>query len=259
VVSVSFTLRGQREHSDQKIAVRRTIDRGPGGAWRFLDERSFTDPDLAPKGYDDRREVIFDGQKLAIRRGWGPWMDRDNMDALAERLLTSAYDAAPTLLDALGPYLVIGTPGAGGGAAGLEPNPTGLPVVFTVLSMRTPNLEGPTEPRDPQRLRELRDTRGHWGRWFAATHVPTELQGQLGRTAEGDVVAGSLEVEGRARVEGVERAFVLHLQVTTLSLPEQVSFQLPEERLPATRDRPWKAIEDVMGDDLAEIYRRRAQ
>ena len=259
-VTLSFTLRGEERENDQKLVIRRTIDRGPEGAWRFLDERSWSDPELAPKGYDDRREVIYDGEGLAIRRAWGPWMDRETMDAHAERLLTAAYDAAPAVLAGLDPYLQIQEDEVAeknqGVALGLDPTPAGQAVRWVRLSLSPePRLAVAT----PEELRRKRDTQGSWHQWWAATHRPSEVRGHLARTSGGDVVVGEIHAEGSAGVEGRKRPFLMHLLVTTESLPAAVTFQLPEERLPATRARPWKQIREVMGDDLAEIYRRRAQ
>ncbi len=49
-------------------------------------------------------------------------------------------------------------------------------------------------------------------------------------------------------------AITLTQRVTGL---DGVDFTLPADRLPESRERPWKMIEDVLGDDLLEPYRPR--
>jgi hypothetical protein len=243
------------------VVIQRVIDRGSDGAFAIEDQRTWTDPELALNGYTDRRVIRSDGELLAVKRAGGPWMERETLGGHAQRLLTSAYDIAPTVLNGLKRHLqlqVVNPDGAQGlDTGGFDPSPAGLEVQWYAVTL-APGAGSGTTP-GPKELRRLRSQESTWSRWLSETHKPTSIQGSLARTSageEGDVIAGALELDGSATVEGVTRAFTLALRISVEPLPASVSFQLPEDRLPATRDRPWRMIEEVLGDELSERYDR---
>ena len=53
-----------------RVAIDRRVFRGSKGAFRILDDRSWTDPDASPRGVDDGRELLFTGQRFMSRRKW---------------------------------------------------------------------------------------------------------------------------------------------------------------------------------------------
>lgn len=256
----SLILRGERQTADQKVVVHRVIDRGPAGAFVLEDQRTWSDPELAPNGYSDRRLIRCDGKRLAVKRAGGPWMERETLGGHAARLLSSAYDIAPTFLEGLKPYLQFEPAGPEQSVAAqtgdFDPSPSGLEVQWFGVSL-VPNAKPPAQ--NPEGLRALRDKESTWSRWLAGTHQPTAVQGSIARsTGEGaEVVVGALEVDGTSTVEGSSRQFTLAMRISVQPLPSEISFQLPEERLPATRDRPWQMIKEVLGDDLSGPYDRK--
>ncbi|MEE2779785.1 MAG: hypothetical protein VYE15_04620 [Myxococcota bacterium] len=257
----AMTLRGDHQSTDQKVVIQRVIDRGPDGAFSIDDQRTWTDPELAPSGYTDRRLILSDGELLAVKRSGGPWMERETLGGHAQRLLTSAYDVAPTILNGLKRHLqlqaVDDDQAVGLERGGFDPGPVGLDVQWYAVTLASDSGAG--DVPGAKALRSLRSQESTWDQWLSQTHKPTGIEGSLARTRGSDggvVVSGALELDGSATVEGVKREFTLALRISVDPLPSAVSFQLPEDRLPATRDRPWQMIEDVLGDNLSERYDR---
>ncbi|MCB9729842.1 MAG: hypothetical protein H6746_15335 [Deltaproteobacteria bacterium] len=231
-----------------RLVVSRTIARGPEGRFHIRDERVWQDTRIALDSAEDGAEVVFDGKRLAVRRDGGPWMERETLGGQEERLLRNAYDAAPTLLEALGPYLV------------WRPSPPGDPARLGGMDLRweDASLDPQVRPRPMalDALAALRDHEGQWGAWLAATHRPTEVSAHIGRrTQGGQPVAGQLRVVGDASVEGVTARFELELTLQVADLPPGERFEVPEAALSAQRDRPWSRIRSTLGDDLLAPYR----
>ncbi|MCC6623381.1 MAG: hypothetical protein IT385_19130 [Deltaproteobacteria bacterium] len=239
----------------QRLEITRTIERGPQQAYQIEDRRAWTSPSAhegnPPQTHEDRVTGRFDGKAFAERRGDGPWIERDVMDGHAERFLARAYDLRALVLDGLGDYLRWRDVPAG---PERPASVAGLPVTW-----REVTLDPAVRPRvmTADELRALRDHARDWPAWVAATHRPMRVDGALAFTAAGDVAMGRIEAVGVAAVDGVEAPFGMTLEVDVARLDDKASFVLPAERLPAARPRPWKMIEDVLGDDLAPIYRPR--
>ncbi|PKN57336.1 MAG: hypothetical protein CVU56_11425 [Deltaproteobacteria bacterium HGW-Deltaproteobacteria-14] len=226
------------------VAITRTIDRGDGGRFRVRDERSVTEPDLPATA--DGREALFDGSRFATRRRFGPWIERDVLYGGRERELREAYDLADGVLLAFGDYIRWKEDPRS------EERLAGLTVRWAAATL-DPRVA--PRPLDKAALAALRDHATNWPAWVAATHRPRQIEGALARTREGEVVAGQLEVSGDALVEGVGNAFTISVRYAVSDLPKTVSFEIPEDVLPEARERTWRMIGGVLGDDLAPAYR----
>lgn len=239
----------------QRLEITRVVQRGPGHAYTLLDRRAWTTPsvhaDNPPRTHVEEVASRFDGARFAGRRGDGPWLERDTLDGHAERVLAAAYDLQTLVLGGLGDYLAW---------RDLPPNEerpatvAGLPVTW-----REASLDTAVRPRvmNDAELRALREHTRDWTAWVGATHQPTRVSGRVAFTEAGLVALGELELVGVARVDGVEAPFLVRLSVNVDKLDPKASFTLPADALPATRPRPWKMIEDVLGDDLSPVYRPR--
>ena len=232
-------------HSVQTL---RNVSRGEGRAFRIEDSRFWKDRHVAPDGRLDGRESVFDGEHLAVRRSWGPWMERETVGQQQERLLREAYDIAPAVLGAFGSYLRF------------EPDPEGETTLAGMKVMwERASLDKSVGPRpmDKEALVALREHTENWKAWLAATHTPNRIEGRLARRTDGtaEVVAGNLLIEGIGRWDGREREFRLSVTYEMSPLSPQASFDMPKDRLPPTRERPWKMVKSALGDDLLPPYR----
>lgn len=247
-VSSQFTLvEGSRVY--RRIGATRVIDRGRDGAFRVVDHRRWSEPGMIQNGYDDGREGLYDGSRFAVRRRWGPWMERETVGGHAQRFLTQAYDVAPAVLGAFGPYIRWSRDGDG---------PTTIAGVGVTWERASLDPAVVPEPMGEEALVALRDHESRWTAWLRATHRPDHIEGKVAWLSDGrrEMVAGHLEVRGSATVEGKTMPFDLVIRYEVEDLPERALFLLPDSLAPATRPRPWKEIVDLLGDDLAPIYRR---
>lgn len=231
-----------------RLAIARTIARGDAGRFTVRDTRVWQDERVATDTVDDEATVVYDGKRLAVGRNGGPWMERETLGGQEERLLRNAYDLAPTLLEAFGPYLVWkpAPPGDPGRVAGME------------VRWEDASLDTQVRPR-PMSVDEqnaLRDHEGHWRAWLAATHRPTEVRGHVARRVDtGEVVVGSVVITGEASVEGQAASFGMELDLAVGEAAPAESFKLPEPLVSAQRERPWKRIRDLLGPDLLAPYK----
>lgn len=252
-MEITAELRIEPAGGVQRLQIARTIDRGPKGAFRIADRRTWSLPSVfpgnEPKVVDDRVTSVFDGAALAIRRADGPWVERDTLDGHAGRLLDAAYDLDGLVLGAFEDYLDWVE----------RPADETHPAVVAGLPVRWfgARLDPSVQPKvlDPEALAALRDHVDRWPAWVAATHRPMRVDGEVAKDSRGELVLGQLEVVGIATVEGQDAPFVLRVAVTVAPAPSDATFALPAERLPVNRPRPWKMIESVLGDDLTPAYR----
>jgi len=247
-VDAVFALLDGDEGPGRGVRVTRDIFRGKGRAFRIEDARLWTDPIIAPTGRLEGRESVYDGENLAVRRRWGPWMDRETVGHPHERLLREAHDVAPAVLGAFEPYLRFEPDPAG------EATLAGMKVKWERAALDTTVMPRPLEEEALTTLREHTET---WKAWLAATHQPREVEGRLARRVDGEreVVAADLLIRGVGRWGGRRRSFELHMVYEMGLLPPQISFALPEERLPARRSRPWRMVKNALGEDLLPPYR----
>jgi hypothetical protein len=231
-----------------RLVIGRTIARGTDGAYTVRDTRVWQDSRVATEPVEDEAAVVFDSKRLAVARNGGPWMERETLGGHEERLLRTAYDLAPTLLDAFGPYLVWkpAPPGEAGRVAGME------------VRWEDATLDPQVRPR-PMSVEEqngLRDHEGQWKAWLAATHRPTAVRGHVARRVDtGEVVVGSVVITGEASVEGQAASFGMELDLAVGDAGPSDSFKLPEPLVSAQRERPWKRIRDLLGPDLLAPYK----
>lgn len=231
-----------------RLVIARTIERGEGGRFHLRDSRVWQDTRVAPTSAEDGAEVLFDGKRLALRRDGGPWMERETLGGQEDRLLRSAYDLPATLLAAFGPYLVWSEAPMGG-----PPTVAGMDVRWEDARL-DPQVR--PRPMNVEAQRALRDTEAQWEAWLAATHRPTEVRARVARrVTDGQVVSGSLALTGEATVEDLPAKFELGLDLEVGALPADQTFAWPDAVLPAQRDRPWKRIREILGDDLLPAYR----
>lgn len=244
----------------QTLTISRSIAR-EGRRFRFVERRVHREPSLADPAASletaTRLEVIFDGERLALKRGTGPFIERDARDGLPAKLLTQAHDLAPSVFSSFGDYLgETPSPGRAAEIAGLKPQ------------WRALSLDPAVRPRtmDEAELAALRDHERHVFAWAAATFRPTKVVGRVGRLGEEPLecelsLAGG--VRGPANSGGGGFTLELNQRVSPLSesaiasLPERApaDFTIPKDALPPDRPRPWKMIEDVLGDELLPPYR----
>lgn len=262
-VEASLTLTFVRPDGSYSLAMHRTIDR-QDGRFRVVDERAFTAPSVVdPKVPLTRREVVesrFDGAAFAWRRGTGQWIERDARDGLPQATLDEALGLGTFALDAFGDYLVP-TPRAPD--VDHPPSLGGVAARWSSLA-----LDPQIRPRalSPEDLTALRDHEPTVAKYLAATHRPTQVHGLVARATPaaaaptgglptaGRVLAIELDLEGQASFDEGTSPFSLALSQKVLPLPDDVAFDLPAERLPDTRERPWKMIEDVLGERLLPPY-----
>ena len=245
------------------LVISRSIAR-QGRRFRVVENRVHSEPSLAdPAATRDthaRFEAIFDGQHLAIKRGNGPFIERDARDGLPARILSQLHDLTPSLFTAFGDYLVE-TP-----SPGRAPEIAGLGLEWRALS-----LDVGVRPRTMSdiELNALKDHDRHAFAWVAATFRPTKVVGRVGRVAQAKSASDRIlecDVSLAGGFRGPEGGGGFTLEVTQrvsrladsaiASLTERApaDFVLPADRLPADRPRPWKMIEDVLGAELLPPY-----
>jgi hypothetical protein len=244
----TFVLKEVGAGTGHSIEVTREVFRGKRQAYRLEEARFWTDPAVAPEGRQDGRQVVYDGQHLAVRRSWGPWMDRETVGAPQDRLLQDAHDIGPAVLEAFGPYMSFDEDPEG------EAQLAGMRVRWERV-----RLDPAVAPRplEPEALRALREHNEDWKTWIAASHKPLRIQGRIARRVDGqrELVAGNLKVEGIGTLEGERRDFMVLLSYEITPLPPHISLAAPRDRISARRQRPWKMVKEVLGGDLLPPYR----
>ena len=63
-----------------------------------------------------------------------------------------------------------------------------------------------------------------------------------------------MSIEGATTLPDGPATFAIEVAQRYADLPGDTSFELPAERLPESRERPWAMIEDVVGDALLPPY-----
>lgn len=244
----------------QTLTISRSIAR-EGRRFRVVERRVHREPSLADPAASletaTRLEVVFDGERLALKRGTGPFIERDARDGLPARFLTQVHDLAPSVFASFGDYLTeTPSPGRAAEIAGLKPQ------------WRALSLDPAVRPRtmDEAELTSLRDHERHVFAWAAATFRPTKVVGRVGRLGDeplecelslaGGVRGPSGAGGGGFTLELTQRVSPLsESAIATLSERAPADFSLPSDALPPDRPRPWKMIEDVLGDELLPPYR----
>jgi len=256
------------EARPSRLSIERTILRAPlsrgsdsaqgGERFRVIDrrthiERSLADPKV-DRTFEERFEGVFDGQRFAERRGDGPWIERDVLDGLPRRVLARVLDLGGPggrgfVLTAWGDYLRREPMREDADHPG---SLAGVPVTWSRV-----RRDREIRPRKMtlDEVAELARKDDRLPLWFAATHAPDAASGELALNAAGEVVAGRLELSGVTTIDGRPVPFVFTFSQTVGSLPEGASFELPAERLPISRERPWLMVEDVLGDKVLPPYR----
>ena len=246
-IRVSLTLSGE-DPGYRRISIDREISRGERGAFRIKDRRRWTEPALPVSGYDDGRDVLYDGERLLIRRMGAPWAEREAMGGHPERLLSEAYAMSRSIQSAFAHRLK------------WKPSkdaPPALAAANVSWFTASLNLRGAAPEPLTGALETDRDHEKHWAQWWGATHLVDEVEGSMARLAgSDDWIAGSLVLKGKATVDGVTQDFTLRYSASVEPSVPAKTFAIPEDVVPATRPRTWRMIEDVLGDELAPIYRR---
>ncbi|MGB0588429.1 MAG: hypothetical protein ACPGU1_02005 [Myxococcota bacterium] len=244
----TFVLRQVGASSGRSISVTREVYRGKRQAFRIEELRFWTDPVVAPEGRQDGRQAVFDGKALAVRRSWGPWMDRETVGAPQHQLLREAHDIGPSVLEAFGPYMIFREDPEG------ETTMSGVRVRWERVGLDSAVAPRPLEP---EALKALREHDEDWKIWMAASHKPLTVKGRIARRVDAphELVAGSLQIEGIGTFDDQRRDFMVLLDYEIGPLPPHASLVLPEETLPARRARPWKMVKEALGDELLPPYR----
>ena len=246
------------------LIIHRSIARD-GRRFRVIENREHREPSVADPAQNIstvmRFEAVFDGSSIAVKRGTGPFIERDARDGLPARILSQLHDFGPSMLRAFDDYFVK-KPGAG-----RAPEIADLRLDWQALSL---DRDVAPRPMPEAELTQLRDHDRHVFAWAAATFRPTRVTGKVAHvsgTAYDAQRAVEIELALSGSVRGAEGApgsFGLELEQRVSSLGESAlpnlrerapaEFGLPAERLPADRPRPWKMIVDVLGDDLLPPY-----
>jgi hypothetical protein len=246
-IRLSLTL-GAGGSGYRRITIERVIDRGPGGAYRIKDRRRWTDPALPVNGYDDGRDILYDGKGLYIRRLGAPWMARETVGGHPERLLRDAYAMSPSIHAAFD-HAIAWSPVAD------APPALGAANVSWFEAKARPAALAPKPATGS--LAGDRDHAKHWTRWWGATHEVETVQGRMARLGDSNHwVAGTLELSGKATVDAITERFQLRYAASVEPRTGSDSFKAPADAQPATRPRTWRMVEDVLGDALEPIYRR---
>jgi len=233
------------------LTIERRIDRA-GERFRVTDARSYTRPAVADPAVatttSERVESVYDGRALAWKRGDGRWIERDVLDGLADRTLSEARRLSDFTLAAFADYLRIAPLAAGADhpevLVGARATWSSLELDPAVRPIELPEAE----------LSALRDHDATLVRWIAATHRPTRVHGELARAADGEVLAAHLTIEGSTTLPDGPGSFAIGLVQERVALPTDARFELPADRLPEARERPWRMIEDVLGEGLLPPY-----
>jgi len=245
-IRVSLTLDGE-EPGYRRISIDREIARGTQGAFRIKDRRRWTEPALPVAGYDDGRDVLYDGSRLLIRRLGAPWAEREAVGGHPERLLSEAYAMSRSIQRAFGHHLRW-VPSKDAPPALSAANVSWFTVSLNLLGAAGEPVTGALETD--------RDHEKHWASWWGATHVVDEVEGNMARLeGSDDWVAGNLLLKGQATVDGVTMAFTLRYSASVEPNVKPGTFEIPKDVSPATRPRTWRMIEDVLGEELAPVYR----
>ncbi len=246
-IQVSLTLDGE-EPGYRRISIEHEIVRGTGGAFRIKDRRYWTESALPVAGYDEGRDVLYDGSRLLIRRLGAPWAEREVVGGHPERLLNEAYSMSHSIQRAFS-HRIRWT-----ASKDAPPALSAANVSWFTASL---NLHGVASEPVTGSLETERDHELHWPSWWGATHVVEEVEGSMARL-EGadDWVAGNLTLQGTATVDGVKRSFTVRYSASVDSTVKASTFELPKDIAPAKRPRTWLMIEDVLGDELAPVYRK---
>lgn len=235
-----------------RMFLERTIDRYVEGPFGVEERRTWFETGAGSESYRTEAEAIYDGQRLVVRPGAGPWRERETWAGQQWELLRSSYAPLFEFTEAFAPY-VQRTPDKGGLSV------AGVPGQGFALSLRPDVI--------PQRLTlealaSLRDHDQRWVRWVTATHQPVELTGfEVRPTAGGDPMACQWVIRGSVTEGAFAASFRLTLVVEVGDLPPARTIALPAqaEILPMHRPRTWAMIEDVLGEDIAPLYRRAAR
>jgi len=243
--TVSFTLGGQGNY--RKITVERIIDRGEGGAYRIKDRRRWTDPGLPVRGYDDGRDILYDGARLFVRRLGAPWAERETVGGHPERLLNQAYGMSRVIAQAFDPFLDWGP------STDTPPALADVDVAWYEARLRA----DPSPPAPATGSVETdRDHETYWPRWMGATHSLASAEGKMARLGASEHwIAGRLSLEGTSTQGDVSMPFSLRFSAS-VEPRASARFDAPKDAKPATRPRTWLMIEDVLGDALAPVYKR---
>jgi hypothetical protein len=246
LISLSFFVRTSAGFR-HRVGIKRRIHLGGKGEYRILDDRTWTDPDLALKGTDDGRELLFDGQRFVSRRKWGPWKERPTWRGEHTQALDQAYDVIPTVLEMFDRH-ISRMPGSNEVMMMKETR-------WETLSLNTtPSEEKRTgnPVTDADRFDETR-----LNAWFATTHHPEMMAGRVARRVDnGAIMRAELALSGRAKVKREDARFELTVSFSLRPLDGATNFKLPENVLPAGRERVWTMVKDVLGSDLSTIYER---
>lgn len=245
---------GLTSGASQTLTIDLRLDEDGAGRFRVRDTRTLVAPSAAdPAVMEEHRdgvEIVFDGAALALRHGEGPWIERDVLDGLPARKLSEAGEPARFVMAAFGDYLRF------------EPlvDDARLPGRIGARPARwvTVTLDPAVRPRalPEAELTALRDHDPSVPLWVAATHRPTRAEGEIARADDGTMLAGRLRLEGETALPEGPARFVVALAIEVAPLPGDASFVLPAERLPEARERPWRMVEDVLGQGLLPPYRR---
>ncbi len=265
VLDVDLSVRLVSTRGPQALAITRRIERRDR-MFRVSETRSHEEPSAADPTkqltHSERFEAVFDGTRIAVRRGEGPFIERDARDGLPTRTLTRLHDLAPFLLTSLKDDTRL-EPLAPDETT--PPSVEGLPVTWRRVVFLVE-----AERREPLDLMALRRRESTLAKWLGESLVVTRGGGRVAFVDGPELVDGAgrpkpeaalvvdIALEGDARLgPGDGRApFSLTFKQRLTPLGEG-SFDLPAERLPEKRERPWKMVEEVLGDELLPPYRPR--
>jgi hypothetical protein len=270
VIEVTFEATLTREVT-HKLSITRRIERR-GRRFHGLETRTHIAPSASNPAtamtHGESLEAIFDGERLAVRRGEGPFIERDARDGLPARILTQLHDLAPFLIRSLAKDLRLEPLAAYDDTT--PPEVVGLPVDWR----RVVFLNGAGPHLEASAIADLRTLEPRLHEWFGASvditrgggraafvkprdaNETAELADAAGRPMPEAVLLVDLTFEGTARLEGGLGTIAVKF-VQSVSPLGEASFELPADRLPEVRERPWKMIEDVLGDALLPPYRVR--
>jgi hypothetical protein len=234
-----------------RMFLQRSIDRYVEGPFRVEERRTWFETGAGREAHRSEAEAVYDGKRLVVRPGAGPWRERETWAGQQWELLRSTYAPIFEFSEAFEPYAKRTLDKEGLAVAGVAGQ-------AFVLSLRPDVI--------PQRLTlealaSLRDHDQRWVRWLTATHRPMELTGfEVRPTAGGDPMACQWIIKGSVTEGAFAASFRLTLDVAISDLPPARPIALPgqDEILPTHRPRIWAMIEDVLGERITPLYRRAA-
>lgn len=253
--TLSISLRLGLERKDELgalVVISRAISRGADGEFRITETRKLPqDARLTING----RDVVFDGERLAVRHRWKPWMERETLYGEHARLLEEAYQVAGPILQGFAEQI------AWSEATG-EERLFGMDVRWLEGSLR----QGGSSSLPPEALEALRMHERDWVRWWGATHTLHKVTARVAhRVGSEEIVSARVYLEGRVSLPDAPAddplqgaRFVVDLEMKPEPTPPGISLELPPEAelMAPRRTRTWRMIEEVMGDQLAPVYRR---